>query len=420
MHAPATELEPSNSRRLQDCQELLSWLRAGGARGLEHIRAGMAEGEGAGIGVFAAQDLAAGDLVISIPRALCLTAAAGHAGTAPDGLAPDANLAATLLQERRLGPASFFARYIAALPQEHEFRHHPFFWRREDMELFQASPRARRQLRLASMRTCARVRAMMAKGVAETQDEARWALAVVRSRSFPLEGAPGNGMSPYRLALCPLVDLLNHHAPEPGAAETPAARYRCSPDGSPGLVAERAVAAGEELRHLYAICPSAELLAAYGFVPEGGTSGFEVCNLEVPCGELLAGGLAASAARHALLHSRGLWRGGRLGRPLLLPLGGSPSQGGRLLPVARLAALGSAGLVEALGPQLLEGAELPPAAELRARALARRWLAAQRDRAGGGAAAAQAASEAALAGRAARRLLLAEQALLERWLAAWH
>ena len=41
--------------------------------------------------------------------------------------------------------------------------------------------------------------------------------------------------------------------------------------------------ADEELRHLYTLAPSSELLASYGFVPEGGARGFEEAVVEPRC-----------------------------------------------------------------------------------------------------------------------------------------
>ena len=46
------------------------------------------------------------------------------------------------------------------------------------------------------------------------------------------------------------------------------------------MVAERDIEVGEELSHLYALAPSSELLASYGFVPPGGARGFEEAVVE--------------------------------------------------------------------------------------------------------------------------------------------
>jgi len=364
---------------------LFTWLRAGGAQGLDGVDVRLSEVDGCGFGLFAARAFQPGEMVVSVPERLCLLGKPLAKETGHSHLASGVTAAAAaFLRECRDMGRSRFAPYIASLPQACDLRSHPFLWPRGSSfrrgalaGLLAAAPRTRRRLRLAKLRAADGARTLLATGAARTDEEARWALAVVRSRAFPV----GTGGNP---ALCPLLDLLNHHTPMPDSAPAAACHYVRLDSGAVGMVAVREVSPCEELRHIYALCPSADLLAGYGFAPAGGNAGLEACLLEVPAAALQSGGSEASAARAEALGRRGLWRGRRRGRPLLLPLAGSPGlDGGLLLPVARLAVLPSAAIVRELEAEVLDARRhlASESHEAAARAMASCWLVAQRTRA---------------------------------------
>ncbi|CAJ1455238.1 unnamed protein product [Effrenium voratum] len=330
--------------------ELWRWLEDNGAKGLENVE--IIEGAN-GCGLFARRDFSKSQVVVSIPSSLCLQADDGHDR-------PEVAAAAALLREKRLGSSKFQA-YLESLPRSLQ---HPAVWPQMPWRQL-LGPAALRRVRLARMRAAAGSAALLDAGLADSQEEARWALATVRSRAFPA----GRGMM-----LCPLLDLLNHYTVSSGGPTCGFIRF----GKTVGMVAEREVKTGEELCHLYALAPSSELLASYGFVPKGGAGGFEEALIEVPAHDF--GGPLGEACR-AALRRRNLGRGLGLGRPLLLRLFGNVGSS-LLLPVARLLSLPTVEEIGRLETEILDNwQELPDLdLEQRACALAAAWLEVQRDR----------------------------------------
>jgi len=391
--ARARNLRRRASGRSEAVSDLFAWLRLGGATGLSGLEVRKSTlGDGfAGLGVFALRNFEEGERVLSVPGGLCLQGEIDKEDA--ELLGPVGATAAALLRERHAARGSDFATYLDSLPRQEDLAGHPFLWPRgsgaasvASRRALAASPRATRRLRHARLRASVLVQRLLEGCYAKSEEEARWALAVVRSRAFPV--SRGNAA----VALCPLLDLLNHHSPSAGSSPVSGgaacrfARFHDRGSGSNGgqvdeenlelgMVAERSITMGEELCHLYDVCPAADFLANYGFVPEG-SAGFEACLLEVPRSALSLGGDEALEARVTALQHRGLWRGARIGRPLLLPLGmaGTVSL---LLPVARLAALPNKELNDERVSDLLD--DLVPsqdvALEEAARSLAREWLA---------------------------------------------
>lgn len=366
---PKVGLAPSLSRE-ELIHQMLAWLRTHGTVGLDSIHVGPGSEPGAGIGVFAARPILAGERVASVPRALCLTVGKVIPGALVGGAGLIVALAAALLRERRLGSASRFTTYLEVLPRE--LSTHPLLWPTglRPSALFAASPRALRRMRLAQLRGAARVSALLKTGAAETEDEARWALAMVDSRGISLRGAPGHPA----LAMCPLLDLLNHPAPL-GEHSLPTCSFVDDPARDTlDMVADADIEPLQEIHFFYGYGSSADLFMSYGFaLPPGAGSPPEVCSLEVPVADLQRGASGAFEARAKILRQRGWWRGLGIGRPLLLAMPQNAGSRGLLVSLARLA-LSSATEVQEFGAELLRGQPLDATRELQARKLAHGWL----------------------------------------------
>eukprot|EP00435_Cladocopium_sp_Y103_P071457 s34_g37.t1 len=226
-----------------------------------------------GRGVFAQRDFQEGELVLRIPGELCLqtrlTASDGHTA---------AKLAQKLLEERQRGTSSPFHRYLQLLPELPPL--HPL--------ATQWPPRLRGALRRlhgeAIQRFGAHVCEMpgyqeeLDKAVAETNsvlaqqrfgkevpeqrdasEAFRWALGMVWTRAFAFGGF---------LAMVPYLDLFNHWIPQ--HREDPLWNCRLqewTESDAIGLVADRDIAKGEELNHLYSEASDAQLLVQHGIAP---------------------------------------------------------------------------------------------------------------------------------------------------------
>eukprot|EP00927_Polykrikos_kofoidii_P071128 TRINITY_DN67455_c0_g1_i1.p1 TRINITY_DN67455_c0_g1~~TRINITY_DN67455_c0_g1_i1.p1 ORF type:complete len:522 (+),score=63.65 TRINITY_DN67455_c0_g1_i1:80-1645(+) len=99
-----------------------------------------------------------------------------------------------------------------------------------------------------------------------------WAQAALMSRAAVL---PRDGS---RLVLAPIADFANHAASFADAN----AELRYEDSGAVTLIARRAIAAGEEIRHCYAELSNEQLLFSYGTVLEGNPHGGPACHLPPP------------------------------------------------------------------------------------------------------------------------------------------
>ncbi|CAK0821812.1 unnamed protein product, partial [Prorocentrum cordatum] len=313
-----------------------------------------------GSGVFAGRGLREGECVAAVPLGACLCAGQG------------VDLAARLLREQALGGDSAFAPYVRQLPQAEQLASHPLLWPAgaAAASLLAPCPQASRMVRHCRMRASQEAAALVQAGAAETEEGARWALAIVESRSITLgDGSPER---PLALALCPLLDLLNHQVPRQG--QPPSCTVRENREtGAVELVASGATSEGSELWLEYERCSTAQIFARYGFVqryPEGDAAG-PSCLLPVPVGDpRLPGGAEAAAERLRLLRADG-WRRSAW-RPLLLKMPDHARSTGSLMPVARLCALPSATPCAASAPSCCTARASAPAASRRAR---RSWRA---------------------------------------------
>mmetsp|Transcript_55788 Transcript_55788/g.155520 ORF Transcript_55788/g.155520 Transcript_55788/m.155520 type:complete len:568 (-) Transcript_55788:279-1982(-) len=373
--------------------DLLAWAKGYGARGLDGFYVGQG-GPGDRFGVFATRRFEDEEEVMSMPLAACVgkaSAAATAAGPEEkEGDTMGMALARTLLAELQKGAASTFAPHLALLGRDCIPEQHPLMWAGQGDEcrelthaldaLATSSPAAAHYLKDSAdiarnaERRLGEDPALGSPG----PNAARFAMAVVSSRTFLLEGA---------LVLCPVLDFVNHF-PGPGAA------LRADVDGDHVvMLANRNIEPGEELNLEYSQYTNLQLLCYYGFVPT--RNAFDAVDvqlstkilLEAPpdinafaptdaevgmCGSLL------KEAREAALHRRG-WSD--LAQPFCLRLPNDEGVAGRVMPVFRLLALESPAAIEASEASLFwmdGGGSLPAETgwelEARARLLQRRWL----------------------------------------------
>ena len=239
----------------------------------------VASGDGGTIrGMVAVRAIAAGEVVLRVPLARCVTEAAARAalpelfaGAADDdddvdppaGVAREDVLACFLLAERAKGAASAWAECIAALPARYdglvawsaaEAAALPPDWRG-----FHADLRQRHLAALARLR--AQLPAASALRAHLTEAGWTWAAAALHSRSMDLPDTRPGGAGRL-VVLAPGADLFNH------ALDVAAGRsHRLAADGAAvEVVATRAYAAGEEVCISYGKKPSSRLLIGYGFV----------------------------------------------------------------------------------------------------------------------------------------------------------
>lgn len=363
-------------------EELLAWLRALGAEGLEGLRVGLSPEPGKGRAVFAARDFEPGEVLCRVPpEALLIAERRGGTEDAAEeadaASSPEVELAAALLRERRLGPRSRFAPYVASLPGPGVLApSHPLFWppgvRPE--ELLRGSAHGVDLATEALREGAARAAALLASGQAEDEAEARWALAVVDSRAFTFQ--PDRASE--QLALVPLLDMLNTFTLLKDGEEL----WQCvfEPEGAVSegalLNVERPIREGDEVLHVYSHNSSAALWMVYGFLEEGeGENPFEVAGMSVRFLDAVASdGVPVREAKLAALASAGLDPEG----PAIFELPRDGQAGGTLLPVARLLCCRTLEEVSRLAPMLLPSSEGRPKnwgleLESRARGLVSAW-----------------------------------------------
>eukprot|EP00931_Biecheleriopsis_adriatica_P079474 TRINITY_DN52886_c0_g1_i1.p1 TRINITY_DN52886_c0_g1~~TRINITY_DN52886_c0_g1_i1.p1 ORF type:complete len:498 (+),score=97.72 TRINITY_DN52886_c0_g1_i1:10-1503(+) len=370
----APSLQSCEVEKQTDLSSLFEWLVTCGAKGLGNVNVRPSNFEGAGNGVFPMLDLAKDDVFMAMPYSACLTA--GEDGQLGMGAA----LAAKLLYEKRQGEASQYRHYLAVLPTEKDLAGHPLLWPRGAswQSVLSSCPQSLRMLRHARMRASSEAQALVTSGAAQTIMEAKWALAIVESRAVML--GDGSPEWPLRLALCPIIDLLNHDVLDAGASSS--CTFLDAPDQEMVVLqAAGQVQKSEELCLVYEHCSAAQLFARYGFLQQAPQ--VESCLLEVPIidPEQLPGGQDAQAARIELLRKAG-WRRSAW-RTLLLKLPDSVQAEGSLLGVARLAVLPHAEAVRQFGMAALGGQQLESlgcskdaanAVEQAARLLADHWI----------------------------------------------
>ncbi|CAL1128314.1 unnamed protein product [Cladocopium goreaui] len=215
-----------------------------------------------GLGVFAAKDFAAGELLCRVPPEALLIAGDGE------------SLAQRYLQERSRADSDSFQAYWPSLPAKEELAPlHPLHWppvlRRPEYvaELLRGS--------LAAQRT------FQARLTGEVEESMLEALLVVDSRSFNITDEKGRVLR----ALVPFIDLVNSFVPLTSAANSWNCWFRGNLEEGAMLHAEHSIPRGTELVHCYGTFSSAELWATYGFLPlEAMESPDEAPLISVPLG----------------------------------------------------------------------------------------------------------------------------------------
>eukprot|EP00929_Paragymnodinium_shiwhaense_P050421 TRINITY_DN25377_c0_g1_i1.p1 TRINITY_DN25377_c0_g1~~TRINITY_DN25377_c0_g1_i1.p1 ORF type:complete len:422 (+),score=60.56 TRINITY_DN25377_c0_g1_i1:121-1386(+) len=323
------------SRRCQaerrQSEDLIAWLRECGAEGLDGIR--LEPVPGRGLAAVADKNFEPGDLVCHVPGS-AIIAPAPQKDSEESG---EVALAIELLKEERLEVDSCFAPYIASLPRGADLAPcHPLFWP-DDLQiddLLGGSAHGRRLAREAIEDGRLRVADLLRSGYARSEEEAKWALAIVDSRAFTF--LPDSDEE--QLALIPLLDMLNTFtllAEDDGASLWQCAfeSEKTASDGA-DMMAEQPIAAGEELLHLYSTNSSAMLWMVYGFLEDGsGANPCEMAGVDVDIAlELDRAPSPLREAKATALSALDV----DCTKPLLFELPDDAQTGGLLMPVARV------------------------------------------------------------------------------------
>ncbi len=237
----------------------LSWLAAsGGTVGPVVVRR---TSRHSGRGVYAKRRVAQGELLLSVPARLLLTAGAATSAAVGqlEDRAPLAEADAIillLLKERARGDVSSWAPWIRTLPTN--FDELPFFWSadaRADLQSESLDLRVRSQL--ASVRER---HAALPAACRPIWDEFAWGWACLESRGVYLSDA---ALGATQWAIAPIGDLFNHTVGETPSVD---AKYDAGSGGRYTYTATHDVEAGEELLVSYGAHDDATLLCSYGFV----------------------------------------------------------------------------------------------------------------------------------------------------------
>lgn len=374
------------------------WLRAGGARfdGVD-IRKTW---DGVELGVFATRSFREDEVILEVPRRLCIEtpfpgvmnlpedervlarAASGKEADAMshrDALDSMVALSRALLHERKSEANSDFAPYIDLLPDPPRLHSLSTKWPRS---LAEVSPV------LARMHDTITQRDLQCLDLLSEESDWQkrcWALSAVNTRAFDLS-ALGDKRC---LSMVPLVDLVNHWTPMHPQDEGWSTFYEERGDAV-AIVAARPIGRGEELTILYDEKSDAELLCQYGIAPPmTGMNQFNKAGFQVPPSALClqpdgSGGVPDPlliSARAGVLERHG-WED--LKAPLLFSVPHDMRPRGGLLALARLLSLDTAEEVVEQEPRIfwMDTAESPrllsedmnPVHERRAWRLLASWL----------------------------------------------
>ena len=210
-------------------------------------------------GLYASKPISAGDVLLSIPRALLLTA--GEDGTSIP--ADDALILRVLAEAARAD--SPWAPYLRLLPPRSSFEAAlPLFWDSKQIAALRCPAISARVFeQQTSLR--ARFEALKAMDIPAalsrpSWEDFTWAWASIESRSSCFID-DSDGQVNERQCLVPFGDSFNHHATYPSVM----ARFDASMDAFT-FTALRGVDEGEELFVQYGPHDDATLLLTYGFV----------------------------------------------------------------------------------------------------------------------------------------------------------
>ena len=224
-----------------------------------------------GIGVFAAEDIAAGSVIMRLPSSLMV-----NSGGIP------ASLPLALLREQRNASSEIMRYYLDSLPADCPDNLAASLNVNADHALVSASLRAWKADLLER-----ELQVLRDDDADWTDDELLWSTCMKLSRAFS-----GVGTGPVMI---PFVDLLNHDAASPTCAEQGRWVDEASGEWAAEVTAYRDISAGEELTYPYSESPSkARLLTSFGFVH--GAPAASLGAAELPEGD------AKWLARHGCLH----------------------------------------------------------------------------------------------------------------------
>lgn len=233
-------------------EALVAWAVAGGAY-LEPIE--IRVGPDGNRSVFARRAIAAGELIVAIPRKMII----GRRDVATSAVAQQMQPFASMLHSQYMALAvclalekrspSVWAPYVNTLP--------PTFpaWTPDVLAALDGT-RAGELLQERARNLdddWSLLRDLLPQVASISRDEIEWALRVARSRCFEIATAGGH-------ALVPIFDMFDH---------APVADVFWSFDDETCLFevhAARDIGTGEEIRHRYGIHDNARWLASYGFV----------------------------------------------------------------------------------------------------------------------------------------------------------
>jgi hypothetical protein len=294
-----------------------------------------------GRGLATTRALADGDVALSVPRAVVLTAAglreASRGGPAEGALeaVDDETALALALLAACAQPGSAWAAYEPLLPTAAAMPHCSCWLPAELAALAGTAVAGEALAAVEALRAtfdaglAALAGRLFVGGEALTFARFQWAAGCVATRALLVDFKNGAGKVG---ALVPVADMLNHHVRAPLAS----AAY-CPVSESVRFVASAPVAAGAQLRLFYGPLPGAELLLQYGFLDtdalaEGATAEAVRFDVEPPDGDD-----DADALRKALLFACGRYTASHLvtaARPVT----------SRLLGALRLCLLDSDGM----------------------------------------------------------------------------
>eukprot|EP00047_Mylnosiga_fluctuans_P009529 m.11849 g.11849 ORF g.11849 m.11849 type:complete len:419 (+) comp2670_c1_seq1:2-1258(+) len=225
---------------------------------------------GTGRGARARRDVAAGDVIVSVPPHLILSLDAMlqsplRALPMHGRLSDPVQLAAFILYQRNLGPASRWHLYMAVLPLEYNTT---LSFTAEEIALLPASCRERAT---ATRAAAEREYGVLCEIIASSGlafgplvwADYVWAMETVSSRAVSYEHTAVDGSRRTSVAVVPLMDMLNH-------AHTASTRGRTHPISQRyEIVTDTPFGRGDEVFICYGARDNDAMLVEYGFVIPG-------------------------------------------------------------------------------------------------------------------------------------------------------
>ncbi|GAX20562.1 [ribulose-bisphosphate carboxylase]/[fructose-bisphosphate aldolase]-lysine N-methyltransferase [Fistulifera solaris] len=242
------------------------------------------------LGLIATERIAKGQVILSLPCEnnnddtfpvlTVMTAKQVFQDVLPDSFdswTGDAGLLAMLLLHHVAHdantPMPFRTAWLQALPTMEEMTHHPYFWSEADQEVLQMSSTNKIYQRLDDMEEDF---AWWKKQVLDVNRQRfpesvhdqpcfswtgfQWAMAVIQSRSFFLDGA---------LRCIPLLDMCNHDdAAEEIQTASAGGFFGSGGNKNAQLIADRNYEVGQEVFCSYGPKSAADYLLEHGFCPE--------------------------------------------------------------------------------------------------------------------------------------------------------